>query len=50
MIEDTGIVDFCFILVEWLFTPKEYVMVAPLFYARSRQQDCSKGPSDLLAQ
>jgi hypothetical protein len=31
MIEDTGIVDFCFILVEWLFTPKEYMTVAPLF-------------------
>ena len=35
MIEDTGIVDCCCILVEWLFT--QYVMVAPLFDARSRQ-------------
>jgi hypothetical protein len=50
MIEDTGIVDFCFILVEWMFTPKEYVTVVLLFSARSRRQDCSKGPLDLLAQ
>jgi hypothetical protein len=34
MIKDTGIVDFSFILVEWLFTPKEFVTVAPLFYAQ----------------
>jgi hypothetical protein len=32
MIEDTGIVDCCFMLVEWLFTPKEYVTVAPLAF------------------
>jgi hypothetical protein len=35
MIEDSGIVDCCCILVEWLFMPKEYVTVAPLFDARS---------------
>jgi hypothetical protein len=46
MIEDTGIVDCCCILVEWLFM--QYVMVAPLFDVTATQ-DCSKGP-DLLAQ
>jgi hypothetical protein len=35
MIEDTGIVDCCCILVEWLFT--QYVTVVPLFDARSRR-------------
>jgi hypothetical protein len=35
MIEDTGIVDCCYILVEWLFM--QYVMVALLFDAQSRQ-------------
>jgi hypothetical protein len=35
MIEDSGIVDCCCILVEWLFMPKEYVTVVPLFDAQS---------------
>jgi hypothetical protein len=41
MIEDTGIVDCCFILVECFCSTRPYAIVAT--------QDCSKGP-DLLAQ
>jgi hypothetical protein len=37
MIEDTGIVDCCCILVEWLFM--QYVTVAPLLDARSRRHN-----------
>jgi len=52
MIEDTGIVDCCFILVECLHqknTRRSFILALLVLMRCGDTQDCSKGP-DLLAQ